>query len=156
MPINSSRVYSVPLTRQAVTGAITLIQLKAGASTPFELLRGELWQNSSTSNVQLPVQINRKSAVATVTPVTCKKHGPASDPTAAAEGTDTGVNASAEGTDGDLLKAKDMNYLLGCEFVFTPPEWIFVAAAGIIAMKLPVAPAASVTLTGALLFRELA
>lgn len=157
MPIGASRVYGVKLTRQAVTAAITLIQLKAGASTPLEVLRCHGAQSSSTTSTQLPVQINRKSAAATVTPYTPLRHGPSDDPAAKAVGgtSATGVNASAEGTDTDILWQDVWNYLDGWLYIPTEREKPFVDAAGILGVKLPVAPGASVTLTSDLVFNEL-
>lgn len=155
----SSRVYSVHMTRVAVTGAITLLQIKAGATVPLQLIRASISQSSSTTSTQLPGQINRKSAAATVTSFTPKLNGPVTDPAASAVGgtAATGTSASAEGTDGDILFQDVWNYLTG--FVFAPGttrEFKFVDAAAIIGLKLPIAPGASVTLTADGLFEELA
>lgn len=154
-----SRVYSIHMTRVAVTGAITLIQVKAGATVPFQVIRASITQSSSTTSTQLPAQINRKSAAATVTSYTPKLNGPVTDPAASAVGgtSATGTNASAEGTDGDILHQEVWNYLIG--FLFAPGsvrEYKFVDAAGIIGLKLPIAPGASITLTSDVLIEELA
>lgn len=164
MAAAAGRVYVVSLTRVSVTGAITLIQLKTGAQCPAQILRVTLGQSSSTTSTQLPVQLNRKvNSAATVTSFTPLKNGPITDPAAAAAGgtSATGVNASAEGTDGDILKQDVWNYLNGWMFLPSPKEPLFVDAfvatsQGLAALKLPVAPASGVTLTADLVFEEMA
>lgn len=158
MAAASSRVYVVSLTRVAVTAAITLIQIKAGATVPLQILRANIAQSSSTTSTQLPAQINRKSAAGTVTSFTPLLRGPSTDPAASAVGgtAATGTNASAEGTDGDILAQDVWNYLNGCLFPFTPKDFPFVNAATIIGLKLPSAPGSSVTLTADVVTEELA
>lgn len=156
MAAASSKVYTVSMTRVAVTGAITLIQIKAGATTPLQVLRAELGQTSSTTSTQLSAQINRKSAAATVTSFTPLSRGPANDPAASAVGgaTSTGTNASAEGTDTSILVQGTWNYLNGWLWLPTPQEVIYVDAAGFIGLKFPVAPGASITVTADMVFME--
>jgi hypothetical protein len=152
-----NRVYVVCLTRVAVTGAITLIQIAAGATVPLQILRAKVSQSSSTTSTQISIQINRKSAAATVTSFTPLKCGPVTDPAAAAVGGTalTGTNATVEGTDGNVLVPDDFNYLNGWTWVPTYDERLFVDALGIIALKFPVAPGSSVTVTASVFFREL-
>jgi hypothetical protein len=154
----SCRVYAVELTRVAVTGAITLIQIKAAATVPLQILRVEVGQSSSTTSTQQPIQLNLKSAAASVTGFTPVKQGPSTDPAASAVagGSATGINASVEGTDGSILRQGVFNYLQGYQFLPTPKEYPFIDAGGIFAVKLPVAPGASVTLTADAVFEELA
>lgn len=158
MAAAASRVYTVSMTRVAVTGAITLIQILAGATVPLQIIRAVIAQTSSTTSTQQPVQINRKSAAATVTSFTPKLNGPITDPAASAVGgsAKTGTNASGEGTDSDILHQDVWNYLNGFLYLPTPKEYPFVDAAGIIGLKFPVAPGSSVTITGDLIFEELA
>jgi hypothetical protein len=156
MAAAASRVYTVPMTRVAVTAAITLIQLVAAAAVPLQIIRAVIGQTSSTTSTQQPVQINRKSAAATVTAFTPNKNGPATDPAASAVGgtSATGTNASAEGTDTTLLVQDVFNYLNGWLFLPTPKEYKFVDGGGIAGLKLPVAPGASVTITADVIFEE--
>lgn len=155
--MSSNRVYVVSMTRVAVTGAITLAQIKAGATVPLEIVRATVSQSSSVTSTQQPVQINRKSAAATVTSFTPKKKGSSTDPAAAAVGGTgaTGTNAAGEGTDTDILAQGVWNYLVGWLYLPTKEERDFVDAAGIVGLKFPVAPGASFVVTADFMFREL-
>lgn len=158
MAVASSRVYCVELTRVSVTAAITLIQIKAAASVPLQILRAEVNQSSSTTSTQQPVQLNRKSAAATVTAFTPILQGPVNtDPAASAVGgtSATGTNASAEGTDTTIVRQGVFNYLQGWLYLPTPKEYLFVDGGGIVGLKLPVAPGAAVTLTADVVLEEL-
>ncbi len=152
----ASRLYVVSMTRVAVTGAITIIQIKAGATVPLQIIRAVIGQTASTTSTQVPVQISRKTAAATVTSFTPLLCGPSTDPAAAAVGgaAATGTNASAEGTDGNVLKQDVFNFLNGWMYLPTPKEYLFVNAAGIIALLYPVAP--TITTTADIHFEELA
>ena len=158
MAAAASRCYVVSMTAVAVTGAITLIQLKAGATVPIQIIRATVAQSSSTTSTQQRVQINRKSAAGTVTSFTPLKMGPSTDPAAAAAGgtSSTGTNASAEGTDTDILKQDVWNYLNGWMHLPTPKEYLFVDAATFVGSKFPAAPGSSVTISADVVFEELA
>lgn len=158
MAAAASRVYTVSMTRVSVSGAITLLQIKAAAAVPLQIIRAVLGQSSSTTSTQQTVQINRKSAAGTVTSFTALTNGPATDPAASAVGgtSATGTNASAEGTDGNIIRQDVWNYLNGWTFMPTPKEYIFVDGGGIIGLKFPVAPGSALTVTGDMLFEELA
>lgn len=158
MAVAASRLYTVSMTRVAVTGAITLIQIVAASSVPLQLIRASVTQSSSTTSTQQSVQINRKSSAATVTTFTPIKNGPTTDPAASAVGgtSATGTNASAEGTDTNILRQEVWNFLNGWLWLPTPKEYCFVDASGIVGLKFPVAPGSSTTITADLLFEELA
>lgn len=158
MAAASSRVYVVSMTRVAVTAAITLLQIKTGATIPAQIIRAVIGQTSSTTSTQQAVQINRKSAAATVTTFTPLITGPVTDPAASAVGgtAATGTNASAEGTDTNILKNDVFNYLNGWLYLPTPKEYLFIDAAAILGLKLPVAPGSSTTFSADLVFEELA
>lgn len=162
MSVAASRTYIVSLTRVSVSILKTLIQIKAGAANPLELLRARCSQSSSNTPTQLPIEIRRKAgsppgtgtAVTLFNPV---KLGPSNDPSAAAVGgaSATGVNATNEGTNGDILYQDDFNYIGG--FLWTPTqakEQIYSDAAGVIALALAAAPGAPVTLSADLIFAE--
>lgn len=158
MAVSSSRVYAVNITRVDVTGAITLMQVKAGASTPLQILRCAGGQSLSVTSTQQPIQINRKSGAGTVTAFTPLLLGPADDPAAKAVGgtSATGVNASGEGTDTDVLWQGVFN-IVGEGWLYLPgeKERIFVPPGGILGVKLPIAPAASLRISGQVIFEEL-
>ena len=158
MAAAASRVYVVSMTRVAVTAAITIIQIKAGATVPLQIVRCVVAQSSSTTSTQLSVQICRKSGAATVTSFTPITTGPATDPAASAAGgtTTTGTNATAEGTDSNIIGQDVWNYLNGWQYVPSPKEYKYIDAASIVGVKFPVAPGASITITSDCVFEELA
>jgi len=158
MAAAASRLYKVTLSAVSISAAITLIQLKAGATVPLQIVRATISQSSSTTSTQQRAQINRKSAAATVTSATPIILGPVTDPAASAVGgtSATGTNASAEGTDTNTTFEDVFNYLNGWVYLPTPKEYTFVDATGIIGLKLPAAPGSSVTLVANVLFEELA
>lgn len=156
MAAAASRVYTVSMTRVSVTVAITIIQIKAGATVPLQIIRAVIGQTASTTSTQQAVQINRKSATATVTSFTPLTNGPSTDPAASAVGgtSATGTNASAEGTDTNILRQDVFNFLNGWLFLPTPKEYIFVDAATFLGLKFPTTP--TITCTADLVFEELA
>lgn len=138
-------VYVVNNLAVTISTAITIIQVKAGATTPLWLVRVRLTQKGSTSSAQERVQILRKSGTATVTSFTPLLINPNSAAAAAVGGTAaTGITATAEGTDGDVLVDTGFNVLNGFEWIPTPMEMIQVNPATFIAMKFPTAPASQV------------
>lgn len=149
------RVYSVRMNKVAVTGAITLVQLKAGSSSICRILRAWCSQFNQTSSVMQDILILRKSAAATVTSFTPVLIDPGDAAANAAGGTSaTGTNASAEGTDGDILVADNFNVLNGWLWVPTPEERIIVPPSGIVGLKFPDAPGSSMTVSAGFLFGE--
>ncbi len=140
---------------QTVSTAITILQLKAGANTPLEILRASVAQTGLSASAMQAVNLLRKTAAATVTAFTALKNNP-NDPAAGAVGgtAATGYTATVEGTDGDILVAGAFNVLNGWEWLPTPEERITVDAAGILALKFPAAPT-SAAWKAAIWFREL-
>jgi hypothetical protein len=158
MAAAASRVYSVRLSAVSIsTGPITLIQIKAGATVPLQIIRSWVSQSSSTTSAALRVDISRKTAAATVTSATPEKLGPTTDPAASAVGgtAATGTNASGEGTTGNQIFEDGFNVLNGWVFLPTPKEYIFVDAATIVGLRFPVAPSAT-TFEAGIVFEELA
>lgn len=158
MAAASSRVYIVSLTRVSVSAAITLIQIKAGATVPLQIIRARASQTSSTTSAMQAIQLNRKSAAATVTSFTPLITGPVTDPAASAVGgtSATGTNASAEGTDSNIITQDVFNVLNGWLYLPTPKEYPYIDAASIVGLKFPVAPGSATTYTADCLFEELA
>ena len=152
---SSGYLYTVRMNAVAVTAAKTLIQIKAGAAA-IDLVELRIHQVTKTDNEMLEVQILRKSAAATVTSFTPIKTNP-NDPTALAVGgtAATGTNASAEGTDADILDEDIWNVILGSWKQLDIPEGRFrEQQGGIIALKLNTAPAASMTIGAIAKFLE--
>lgn len=138
-----------------VATAISIIQIKAGATTPLIILRAAVTQRSSTTSAQTAIQFVRKSAAGTVTSFTPLKLRPSDAAADAVGGTAaTGITASAEGTDTDILVREGFNLLNGWLYVPVPEERILVPPAGIIALKFPAAPA-SATYDAYIIFQEL-
>lgn len=139
--MNYKGVYT--LNRSVTTStAITIAQIKAGATNPLEILRVALTQSDVTTSAQAALRLLRKSAAATVTSFTPLKLHPSYPAADAVGGTAaTGITATAEGTDGDILDDAGFNILNG--YLWTPSceeERIYVPPAGIFAVKFPVAP----------------
>src|SRR5262245_5468556 len=110
---NEGYVYSVRMPATAVTAAKTLMQIKSGAAA-LEILDFRLGQTTKTTSELLALQILRKTATATVTsatPLEINQGGPAS--LAVGGSSATGYNASAEGTDGDIVWDGVWNVLNG-------------------------------------------
>lgn len=149
------RIYSIELVNTAVSGAITLVQIKAGSARLVTILRAWCGQsNLSTSSMQR-IQILRKTAAATVTSGTPLLIDAGDAAAGSAGGTSaTGTNASVEGTDGDVLVETDFNILNGFLWVPTPEERIIVGPGGFIAIKFPTAPGSSMTTSAGFLFGE--
>lgn len=147
--------YVVSLVNTSVSAAITLCQLKASSSQPLQLIEARCTQSGSTTSAMQRIQILRKTAAATVTSYTPLLENTI-DPAAGAAGSTsgTGTNASAEGTDGDILVDWDFNVLQG--FLWQPvlEDRIWVPVSGIIALKFPGAPGSALTIDAQLKFIE--
>jgi len=148
-------VYSANHIAISVSTAITILQVKAGTTKQFEILRAWVTQSSSTTMYMQRIQLLRKTGAATVTSYTPLLLNPASPAADAAGGSSaTGYTASSEGTDGDLLINDVFNTLNGWLYLPTPEERIKVPASGIVALKFPAAPAAAMTFTASIIFGE--
>ena len=122
--------------------ASTLLQVKAGASA-LEILRFSIAQKASTPSTIERIGLVRKSVAATVSSTTMLKGNPG-DPAALAVGgtSATGITASAEGTDTDVLCDKLFNIVNGTyEWLPTPEERPRIPQAGMIGLKFLTAPA---------------
>lgn len=155
MANRSGYIYAVRFAPTALTVAKTLIQIKAGAA-PIDILEARVYQITKTSSELLALQWLRKSAGATVTSATPLKMNPG-DPAALAVGgtTATGVNATAEGTDGDIPFEDIWNVLNGSWlYLPTPEDRIRIPQGGFLGLKLNTAPAASMTIGAFVHFEE--
>lgn len=150
-----SGVYEAHMLNIAVTGAITLVQVKAGADTSLVILRAWMSQENIDTTDQLRVQFVIKSAAATVTTFTPLLHRRNTGAAKAVGGTAaTGTNATVEGTDTDILNPDVPNQLNGWLYMPVPEERIIIAGGDIIGLKLPAAPAASTNITAGIVFGE--
>jgi hypothetical protein len=149
-------VYTAYMNAVSVSGAITLVQVKAGTSRAVELLRVSVSQSGSTSSTMQRIQINRKSAAATVTSFTSLAMRNGDSAADAVGGTSaTGTNATVEGTDTNILIVDTFNILNGWLWVPVPEERITLPAGGIIGVKFPAAPGAALTVTASIVFAEI-
>jgi hypothetical protein len=153
--MNNGNVYAVRLAPTAITAAKTLIQIKAGAGA-LVIVKARVYQKTKTTTEFLDLHVVRKSAAATVTSFTPLKLRTGSEASLAVGGTSaTGVNATAEGTDTEILDEDDWNVLNGGWMELDIPEGrIWVPQAGIIGLKLNTAPAASMTIGAVVHFME--
>lgn len=138
------RAFSVVRAAASTTTAITIIQIKVPATSMIELTRAWVSQGASATSAQTRVQIVRKTAAATVTAQDPVKLDPNSGASLCVSGTSaTGVNASGEGTDGDVLYEDGFNILNGWLWVPAEDDRIVVSPSGIIGLKFPTAPSAT-------------
>ena len=148
-----ARMYVARMDAVAVTGAITLVQVTAPSSGILRVSEVWLSQSNLTSGATQRVALNRKSGAATVTsftPVPLAVGSPASSATA-------GYNASAEGSDSTLIITDAFNWLSGWRWTaIDERSMIIVPPSGIFCVRLPVAPAASTTITAGIEWEEIA
>jgi len=150
-----SALYVVQNLAVTISTAITIIQIKAGANNPLEIIRAHISQKGSTTSVQEGIKIVRKSSAATVTSFTPLKLDPSVQAAGAVGSTSaTGITGTAEGTDTDVLIQEGFNVLSGWTWLPVPEERIVVPVSGIIALKFTAAPA-SQTWNAYMVFREL-
>lgn len=158
MPVLNTREYAVTASLATITTAKTLIQVKAGSATPLWISYIAVDGSSDTAD-GMDITIVRKSAAATVTsftPLLLNATAGTGQVAQAAGGTSaTGTNASAEGTDGDILWRRQASVQSGGGVAerFADGE-ILVAAGGIIGLKSNIT-ITSATLTATLYFVEI-
>ncbi len=138
-----------------VTTAVTLLQIKAGATFPLHLIRASCTNAGVETSDTAHIEILRKSAAATVTSLTPKLLNPTYPVAKAVGGTAaTGHTATGEGTDGDILDEEGVNVLNGYRMLWLPEERPVIDAAGFIAMRSEIA-VTSVDLVCVMVFGEL-
>lgn len=131
----------------SVSTAITVVQIAAGTAVPLLFLSGSATQRGSTTSAQEEMSFVRKTAAATVTAAVVGTHVFKRSPNAPSPSLQlgtalTGVIATVEGTDGDILWREAFNVLNGYKYLPVPEERIIVAGGGIIGLKFFTAPAA--------------
>ncbi len=148
------RFYTIKHEAVAVSGAITIMQLKSGAASVCLVHRVSVSQTGSTTSAMVRIQILRKSAAATVTSYTPLLMDAGDGAAKAVGGTAaTGITATAEGTDTDILISDTFNALTGWLYLPVPEERIKVGGAGILGVKFPANPA--LTITAQMVFEEI-
>lgn len=148
------RFYAIKHEAIAVAGAITIIQLKAGPASICKIHRVMISQTGSTTSAMVRIQILRKSAAATVTSYTPLLLDAGDGAAKSVGGTSaTGITASAEGTNSDILISDTFNALTGWLYLPVPEERIIVSAGGFLGVTFPANPA--LTITATLIFEEI-
>ena len=151
-----SKGFYVVTVTGSVSTAITLIQIKAAAAIPLEIVRASVAQYSSTTSAMQAVALVRKSSAATVTSFTPIKLDEQDGAAGAVGGTSaTGVIGTFEGVDTDFVLRDAFNVLNGWLYLPVPEERIRVAGGGIIGLKFPVAPSGAISIFGEVVFKEL-
>lgn len=140
------RTYTVKLDKVSSTGPITLIQLKSGANSVCYINRVDWGQTASTTSGMVNVQLVRKSAAATVTSFTPLLSDAGDGAAKAVGGTAaTGITATAEGTNGDILENWTFNCLSSNLYLPPVDQRHKVGGGGIIGVILVTAVAYTVT-----------
>jgi hypothetical protein len=147
--MNATAVGTILEPGTAYTAARTVLQLNAPATRAVVLLRVWISQTTSETATQEEVQILRTTTAGTgtsVTPVGIQPPVPSSTATR---------NHTAEGTAGDSLIEEGWEIRAGWLYLPVPEERITVPPSGRIALKIPVAPAASITIAAGITFAEI-
>lgn len=134
------RAYSITLTGGALTAAITaIIETTVGATKAVIITRATLSQQGNTTSAQQAVQLLRQSTAGTnaTSPVAT----PADAGDTAYNGTVRGL-CTTLGTAGVILYPDSFNWQNGWLYLPVPEERYTVTGAGIVALKVPVAPPA--------------
>lgn len=139
-------IYTINHNAIVVSTAITIIQYKAGAANKAAVVRFRIGQGLSETSTQEQVHLLRKVAasaatVTAFTPIEYDTDGPAAFGVGGSNA--TGITATAEGTDSDILVDATFNILTGYEWVRSDRCEIMIPAGGVVALKFPVAPASA-------------
>lgn len=148
-------VYVARCVPTAFTTAITLVQVATPATCVIEILRAQVTQTTLTASGMMDVALLKKTGAATVTSFTAipwrEKDGPA---LCVGGTTATGFNASAEGTNGNVIHRESANVLNGWLFIPSIEERITVAPSSFIALTFLTAPTSG-SYEAEIVFREL-
>jgi len=138
-----------------VTNPFTAIQLKCSTLNIAKLKRAQASQNQATTSAFVRISIVRKSAAATVTAFTPLQYD-TGDAAAKSVGSvsGTGINATVEGTNTDVIDVQSVNVLTPYLWIPKPEEEIIVPPSGIVGLVFP-GGGGSNTWTCTLVFEEL-
>lgn len=147
------RVYDITHKGVAPTSAIqTLIEFTAATNQSVVILRAWCSQSGSTTSAQQSINLIRKSAAGTN--VTSPNANPVDASDTAFAGTVRGL-CTTEGTLTTDLIADSFNWVNGWIWLPVPEERIYVKGAGIVGLRLPVAPPSSLTVSCGITIGEL-
>ena len=126
-----------------ISTAITFLQLKAGTAYGFAVREIGVGKRADATSEQIAIALVRKTVAATVTLGVVGTHvflhdpgGPSPNLALATDG--TGVIATVEGTDGNIICKIPFNLVSG--LIYQPPRDIEVPVSGIIGLKFMEAP----------------
>jgi len=144
-----SGIYVARFDAISISTARTMVQVNAPATAILEIIR--MWVSfSATTSLATEIGVKRVTTAGTNTSFTPIKLHPAD----ATSGATAGVNATAEGTIGDVIWREFVNQQSGWVYLPVPEERIVVGPSGRIALYLPTAPAA-VTVSAGIIWGEL-
>lgn len=135
--------------------AITMIQVATPATTMIEIIRAQVTQTTLTASGMMDVALLKKTGAASVTtftPIPLREKDSAALCVGGA--TATGFNASAEGTNGNVLHRESANVLNGWLWIATVEERMTVAPSSFIALTFMTAPTSG-SYEAEIVFREL-
>ncbi len=137
------KVYTITMEAQPVTLAATLIQINAASNRMLVLLYAEVTQEVSETSEQLAVQILKVTTAGTGTAATPR---PVEENQGAAGFTAT-TDHTVEGTASTVLRRTGGNILNGWIYQPVPESRLWVPVSGRLAIRLPTAPGASLTMS---------
>lgn len=144
-----SGVYVARFEAISISTARTMVQVNAPSGKSLEILR--MWASfSATTSVATEIGVKRVTTAGTntsFTPILLR-------PGDAAAGASAGVNATAEGTIGDILWREFVNQQGNWLYLPVPEERFIVGPSGRIALYLPSAPSA-VTVSAGIVWGEI-
>lgn len=154
------RQYAVTLSNATETTAKTQQQIKAGATTPLWINYVAMDGSSDIADGTDAILVRKTAGAATVTSFTpllyLETAGTGQIAQAAGGATATGTDASAEGTDGDVLWRRQCSMQSGGgASEWFPEGMILVKATGLIGLKHNLA-VTSTTITTQTIFSEIA
>ena len=130
--------YSVVAEAQAISTAITILEVTAPSTAILDITRAWISSNSTTSAMNR-IELLRKSGTITGTASPPSALGLDASPTS---GVTVKWKATAEGTDGNVLYPDYFNSISGWVWSKVDgKQQILVPPSGIIALKFPAAPA---------------
>jgi hypothetical protein len=143
----NSGVFMAEMRQVSVTIAKTLVQIDAPATKTIEIIRAEV-SFSSIASTAIEVGLKKVTTAGTKTGFTpIRLQG-------AAAAASAGTNNTVEGTSGDLLMQWYVNYLSGLVYFPAPEERIILAPSERIALYLPSAPGAGITIDAFIVWGE--
>ncbi len=132
-------IYTQRMSPTTVATAITIVQVKAGVDS-LDLLRCGVFQTGIAGDPQVRMQLVRKTVAATVTSKIPTTHAIGGVSTAVGGTGASGVLATVEGTDGDVLHEEYFYAKQGFIYIPTIQEQDDIRPGEIVALKFPDAP----------------